>query len=148
MLKRVGKSEVQEKKKNWKNTCSFWSNFLSCSPEGTRWRWQVICSVYTSQCVRHWQSFLQQWNKFIIFFFGRSYWRCHSVFVCVCASVVTDVHPVAAGTVLHILHVLSDSDGQQVVLFNNSKHFNPLSLYLSLFQKPNTVDEIWLHKLS
>lgn len=65
-----------------------------------------------------------------------------SLCVRVCVSVVTDVHPVAAGKVLHILHVLSDSDGQQVVLFNISKHFNPLSLYLSLFRKPNIVDEI------
>lgn len=46
--------------------------------------------------------------------------QCICVCVCVCTrvceSVVTDVHPVAAGTALHIRHVLSDSDGQQVVL--------------------------------
>lgn len=35
---------------------------------------------------------------------------------CHCVCVVTDVHPVAAGKPLHFLHVLSDSDGQQVVL--------------------------------
>lgn len=39
-------------------------------------------------------------------------WGCD----CVCGCLVTDVHPVAAETPLHIGHVLSDSDGQQVVL--------------------------------
>lgn len=50
--------------------------------------------------------------------FGVSLHVCVSVCGCdcVCGCLVTDVHPVAAGTPLHIGHVLSDSDGQQVVL--------------------------------
>lgn len=54
--------------------------------------------------------------------------------VCVCVCVVTDVHPVAAGKALHILHVLSDSDGQQVVLLIIQYILisPPLSLSLSL----------------
>lgn len=58
---------------------------------------------------------------------------------------ITDVHPVAAGKALHILHVLSDSDGQQVVLFNNSIYLNLRSAEPSLSQKPNIVDEMRSH---
>lgn len=57
-------------------------------------------------CVRACARCSNQTNDF---FFECGNVGCH----CVC---VTDVHPVAAGKPLHFLHVLSDSDGQQVVL--------------------------------
>ena len=77
-----------------------------------------------------------------LFFFECRNLGCHSARVCVCVCVsarvrecvVTDVHPVAAGTALHIRHVLSDSDGQQVVLLiiQYILIFSLLSLSLSL----------------
>lgn len=73
------------------------------------WVKMLPVRVCVRVCVRACVSALQQPNKWFLLWV----WKCR-VSLCVC--VVTDVHPVAAGKPLHFLHVLSDSDGQQVVL--------------------------------